>query len=83
MKITLSISQWKQIGKKAGWEKEALNWDRLNPREKLNWLDRSELESILESVSIACYPNESDDTLRDAIVSNIEDGTLDVSVLER
>lgn len=77
---------------KAGWlSKEAQylpdgaggdRWNRMNPREKLNWKDRSELEAILESVGIASYPNETDDQLIDAILANIEDGTLDVSVVE-
>jgi len=48
----------------------------------INWLDRIELENILTSISIECYGYESDDQLRDCIRDNIEDGTLDVSILE-
>ena len=58
------------------------NWMRLVPREKLNWKDRGELESILASVGIESYPNETDEELKDAIIANIEDGTLDASVVE-
>lgn len=43
----------------------------------LNWMDRSKLEEILRSVSIECYPNETDKELKEAIVANVEDGTLD------
>lgn len=46
-------------------------------RTALNWMDRSKLEEILRSVCIECYPNETDDELKDAIVANVEDGTLD------
>jgi len=74
-RVKISKSEWESIGKKAGWMNRSI-------REKLNWKDRSELESILESVGIASYPNETDDDLKDAIISNIEDGTLDPSVAE-
>ena len=58
------------------------NWNRLIPREKLNWKDRGALEAILASVGIESYPNETDEELKDAIIANIEDGTLDASVVE-
>jgi len=48
----------------------------------LNWMDRSQLEDILAGVGIASYPKESDDELKQAIISNIQDGTLDPSVLD-
>lgn len=47
----------------------------------VNWLDRSKVVEILESYSFQCYDNESTDELRQALVSNIEDGTIDPSVL--
>lgn len=45
-------------------------------RTSLNWMDREALVAVLEGISIQCYDHESDDVLRDAIVQNIEDGTL-------
>lgn len=45
----------------------------------LNWMDRSEIVAILEGISIQCYDHESDAILREAVIQNIEDGTLDAS----
>ena len=52
-----------------------------NLRERLNRLDRSQIVTLLESVSIACYDSESTDELREALAVNIEDGTIDESSL--
>ena len=84
-KLRMSMQEWLRIGQSAGWDSSSTrvsNWDRLSPRAKLNWKDRSELEAILESVGIASYPNETDEELKDAIITNIKDGTLDLSVIE-
>jgi len=48
----------------------------------LNWMDRAEIVKILEGISIQCYDHESDQTLRDAVVQNLEDGTLDPSDID-
>lgn len=48
----------------------------------LNWMDRAEIVKILEGISIQCYDHESDQTLRDAVIQNLEDGTLDPSGID-
>jgi hypothetical protein len=40
-------------------------------------LDRDACVKALESVGIACYDHEDTATLRDAVLANIQDGTLD------
>lgn len=54
----------------------------LSTRERLNWLDRSELERMLEDVGIACYEHETNAELREAIAVNIEDGTIPTEELD-
>jgi len=44
----------------------------------LNWMDRGDLEKLLIDAGIQPHPQESDDDLKQAIVSNIEDGTIDI-----
>ena len=80
-KKELVASLKKDISKQAGmWGNDGPQ-DQ-SPRAKLNWKSRAELESILESVGIASYPNETDEELKEAIVANVNDGTLDASVLD-
>lgn len=43
---------------------------------KLNRLDRQQIVELLESASIQCYDNESDDVLLEALKVNIADGTI-------
>jgi len=45
----------------------------------IDQLDRDQIVSLLESISIQCYDNESTETLREALIVNVEDGTLDPS----
>lgn len=45
----------------------------------LNWMDRAQVVELLEGISIQCYDHESDQVLRDAVIQNVEDGTLDES----
>lgn len=52
-------------------------------RDRLNWLNRADVETLLEDVGIACYENETTDELRDAVAANIEDGTIDGAALDR
>lgn len=82
--LKLNKRDWTNIGKQAGWVEAYSPHAKyeLRLREKLNWKDRHELEIILESIGIACHESESDDELRDAIIANIEDNTLDPSVME-
>lgn len=42
----------------------------------INWLERAEIVSILESYGFACYDSESTDELREALKANVEDGTI-------
>jgi len=49
----------------------------------INQLDREQIVKILEEYGFACYDSESTDELREALRSNIEDGTIDPSVLDQ
>jgi len=49
---------------------------------RINWLGRNQIVELLESVCIACYDSESTDELREALQSNIEDGTIDPSLID-
>ena len=48
---------------------------------QLNWLNYDRLKEILTGISIAVHHGESEDDLREAVRSNIEDGTLGKDVL--
>jgi len=50
-------------------------------RRAVNWLDRADIVRHLESAGIACYDSEDTDTLREALLVNLEDGTIDPEVL--
>jgi len=43
----------------------------------INWMDRSEIVTILEGYGFAVYDDESEADLRAALISNIEDGSID------
>jgi len=45
----------------------------------INWLDRSEIQDILERYGFAVNDDESTDDLRDTLRSNVEDGTIDMN----
>ena len=47
---------------------------------KINQMDREDVVSVLEDAGIAC--SDDDDELRQVLRANIEDGTIDASVLE-
>jgi hypothetical protein len=47
-----------------------------NIRRKTNWLNREEIVVILENYGFMCYDNETEDELREALISNVEDGTI-------
>lgn len=47
----------------------------------LNWMDREQIVDLLKGISIQCYDHESDQVLREAIIQNIDDGTLEESVV--
>jgi len=53
-----------------------------NIREKLNWLDYSELAKILESYGFAVNHDDTEDTLREAVAVNIEDETIPENILD-
>lgn len=42
----------------------------------INWMDRAEIVSILESAGIACYDHEDTENLREALRANVMDGTI-------
>lgn len=42
----------------------------------INQMDRDDIIIALESVGIACYDHESTDMLRDALIDNVADGTI-------
>lgn len=48
----------------------------------LNWLSRAEIVAILENYGFQCYDHESDDDLKTALRTNIEDNTIPESVLD-
>lgn len=50
-------------------------------RKRLNWMDRADIEKLLESIGIASYDDETTDELKDAVVQNINDGNLDIDDL--
>ena len=45
----------------------------------INWLDRQDIQDILERYGFAVNDDESTDDLRDALRSNVEDGTIDMN----
>ena len=49
-----------------------------NVWKSVNWLDRNKIVELLESVSICCYEGEPTQDLREALVANIEDGTIEL-----
>jgi len=59
---------------------ERRHWEGDLARE-INWLDRTQVIQILEDYGFACYDNESTDELRNALRTNIDDGTIPRSVL--
>lgn len=51
-------------------------------RKTINWLSRSEVVSLLESIGIACYDEETDTLLRDALQENVESGEISEASVE-
>lgn len=45
-------------------------------------IDRERVEELLVSVSIACYDHESLHELREALVENVLDGTIEEGLIE-
>lgn len=50
-------------------------------KEAAEKMDRAKIVELLESVSIQCNDDEDDDTLREALVENIKDGTIEYDSL--
>jgi hypothetical protein len=42
----------------------------------VNWLSREQVVNMLTEASIQCYDHETTKELREALVANIEDGTI-------
>lgn len=45
----------------------------------INWLDRSDIETLLETHGFAVYDTESTDELRESLRENVMDGTIPAS----
>lgn len=46
---------------------------------KINWLERQEIVEYLEANGIACYPDESIQTLRQALFDAVEQGDIELN----
>lgn len=49
----------------------------MDTRRTVNWMSREQVVAVLENYGFACYDSESTDELRDALVENVEDGTIE------
>lgn len=49
----------------------------------INWLSREDIIKILNDYGFQCYDRETTKELEDALRSNIADGTIPESVLDR
>lgn len=49
---------------------------RNDPRTQINWMERSEIQALLESAGFAVYDNESDEDLREALYQAVEAGDI-------
>ena len=49
---------------------------------QINWLERHQIQSILQEYGFAVYDSENTDDLRETLRENIQDGTISKSVLE-
>lgn len=45
---------------------------------QINWMDRSEIVGLLESVGIQCYDSESTADLKSELINNVLDGTIEL-----
>jgi len=50
-------------------------------RARINRMDRAQIVQALENVCIACYDSESTEVLREALLENVLDGTVDLNTL--
>jgi len=61
-------------------------WNRLGASSEVwravNWMDRDDMQSLLENYGFAVYDDESTQDLRNAIAANVGDGTIPESALE-
>ena len=46
-------------------------------RKTINWMNRNEICYILEGFCFQVFDDESTATLREALIVNVEDGTID------
>lgn len=49
---------------------------------KINWLDRSKIQALLEGNGMAVYDSESTDDLRDTLRECVADGDISPDMLE-
>ena len=47
----------------------------------VNWMDRQEIQNILESHGFAVYDRDTDDELRECLVRNVDDGTIEIDLM--
>ena len=45
-------------------------------RRTINWMERSEIVTILENYGFCCYDSETTEELRKALFENVDDGTI-------
>ncbi len=50
-------------------------------RSTIRWMDRSEICYILEGFCFQVFDDESTDSLREALIVNVEDGTIPEHVI--
>lgn len=51
-------------------------------RKSIDAMDRKKIVQVLEGYGFACYASESTRSLRSALKVNVEDGTIDSSVVD-
>lgn len=48
-------------------------------RQEINWMDRSVIQSYLESAGFAVYDSEPDEVLRESLYHAVEDGDIELN----
>ena len=45
---------------------------------QINWMDRSEIVTLLEGACIQCYDHETIEMLKEELILNVLDGTIEL-----
>lgn len=95
MKVVITKSLWEQAGKQAGWNTpqdpsgKATKMAASNPKinsdvqARIDGLDISDMVNILTQWGIRVPPNSTEEAMKIAIVTKIEDGTIPSYALPR